>query len=230
MKFSWQLLRQILGIENNGTSHLERVISGVTTCLAIALVALLMRWGLADQVHILFFASAAASAFLVFTLPHGALSQPWPVLVGQALAAAVGISMAMLFGSSLLTAAIAVGVTVILMHYLGCLHPPGGATAFYFVMQFSQINVSQSAIVFLGNIVVILLLALLINNLFHWRRYPLYWLHKRAQKARSEPSHFSVEDLHHVLQQQELFVDISLLELQSIYEAARQVAKDKQGY
>ncbi|MFI8622361.1 MAG: HPP family protein [Marinomonas sp.] len=224
---------QFIGIETNRTSHIERLISGLTTCLAIAVVVLVTKWSLSTDVHILFFASTAATAFLVFTLPHGALSQPWPVLAGQSISIVVGVSFASVLDSSLMTAALAVGLTVILMHYLGCLHPPGGATAFYFVVNFEHINVSESVVVFIVNILIILALAMIINNLFHWRRYPLFWLNRKAtaQQAHKDASsveHFNVEDLHQVLQQQDVFVDVSLDELQSIYDAAHAVAKQRQ--
>lgn len=217
---------QFIGVETNQTSHLERLISGLATCFAISVVALVTKWSLSSPVHVLFFASAAASAFLVFALPHGALSQPWPTLAGQTIAALVGVGFAEYLDSTILTAALSVGCTVFLMHYLGCLHPPGGATAFYFVTEYPQINAYESVTVFLINICVIILLAMVVNNLFYWRRYPLYWLKKTTVNP-SLPHHFEVEDLHHVLQQQDVFVDVSLSELQSIYEAASQVASDK---
>lgn len=228
----FKTLCQFIGVETNRTSHLERIVSGVTTCLAIAVVALVTKWSLSTEVHILFFASTAASAFLVFTLPHGALSQPWPVLAGQALSIAVGVGFASVLDSSMTTAALAVGATVILMHYLGCLHPPGGATAFYFVVNLKQINVSESVIVFLVNILIILALAMVINNLFHWRRYPLFWLNRKsaanpAQQEVSAVEHFNAEDLHQVLQQQDVFVDVSLDELQRIYDAAHTIAQQR---
>lgn len=223
---------QFIGVETNRTSHIERIVSGVTTCLAIAIVAFVTKWSLSTDVHILFFASTAATAFLVFALPHGALSQPWPVLAGQSLSIIVGVGFASVLDSSMMTAALAVGTTVILMHYLGCLHPPGGATAFYFVINLKQINVSESVIVFVVNILIILALAMVINNLFHWRRYPLFWLNRRsvekhAQQVPAGVEHFAVEDLHQVLQQQDVFVDVSLDELQSIYDAAHTIAEQR---
>jgi len=223
---------QFIGVETNRTSHIERLISGLTTCLAIAVVVLVTKWSLSTDVHILFFASTAATAFLVFTLPHGALSQPWPVLAGQIISIVVSVSFASVLGSSLMTAALAVGVTVILMHYLGCLHPPGGATAFYFVVNFEHIDISESVVVLIVNILIILALAMIINNFFHWRCYPLFWLNRKttAQHAHKDAftvEHFNVEDLHQVLQQQGVFVDVSLEELQSIYDAARTVAKQR---
>lgn len=223
---------QFIGVETNRTSHIERIISGVTTCSAIAIVVCATKWSMSTDVHILFFASTAATSFLVFALPHGALSQPWPVLAGQALSIIVGVSFASVLDSSMMTAALAVGVTVTLMHYFACLHPPGGATAFYFVVNFKQINVSESVVVFIVNILIILVLAMVVNNLFYWRRYPLFWLNrksveKHAHQVSSGIEHFNVEDLHQVLQQQDVFVDISLDELQSIYDAAYTVAQHR---
>lgn len=217
----WALLARKIGVESNQTSHLERLIAGGSTCLAIAVVAMLTQWSLSDETHLLFFASSTASAFLVFTLPHCPLSQPWPVLAGQALAMLMGGAAGTYLGSGILAAALAVGSTVLLMHYLRCLHPPGAATAFFFVTGLEHIPLQETCLAFLLNISVIVVLALLLNNAFHWRRYPLFWFTQQQAKP-SKTDSVELEDLHRVLQQHNVFIDISLEELKSLYVEAQQ--------
>ncbi|MBM6550850.1 HPP family protein [Marinomonas ostreistagni] len=219
-------LTEYLGIEVNQTSHLERLISGLATCAAIALVAYLTQWTLGDQAHLLFFASSAASAFLVFALPHGALSQPWPVLIGQSLAMLMGIGCFIVLGDGIVAAALAVGLTVFGMHYLRCLHPPGAATAFFFVTGVTPDAIAYTGFAFVFNIAVIIVLGMIMNNLFHWRRYPSQ--PKRHKTKPTQADRIELEDWHQALTQHDAFLDVSLEELQTLYEQAHQVAQRRQ--
>ncbi|WP_417551630.1 HPP family protein [Marinomonas fungiae] len=223
----WSSLARKMGIEQNQTSHVERLIAGLSTCLAIATVALLTQWSLSDNTHLLFFASSAASAFLVFALPHGPLSQPWPVMVGQLLAMLIGVLAGTLLGSEIIVAALAVGVTVLLMHYLRCLHPPGAATAFFFVTDIEHIPLQETCFAFLLNICVIVLLALVVNNAFSWRRYPSSSLPQQKGPFQ-DGDNLALEDLQFALQQHDVFIDISVEELKALYDTAQQQKHCKQ--
>ncbi|MEP4146201.1 MAG: HPP family protein [Halioglobus sp.] len=77
----------------------------------------------------LILASTGASAMLLFALPHAAVSQPWNLVGGHLVSALVGVSCAKLIPFELLAAASTIPVAMIAMHYLRCMHPPGGATA-----------------------------------------------------------------------------------------------------
>lgn len=217
----WSSLARKIGIEHNQTSHLERLIAGCSTCLAITLVALFTQWSLSDETHLLFFASTAASAFLVFTLPHGPLSQPWPVLAGQTLAMLVGIVAGWYLGSSIISAAMAVGATILLMHYLRCLHPPGAATTFFFVTGMDHIPLQETCLAFMINIAIIIALAILINNAFQWRRYPVAWFNHTQQFNAKQGDSITIENLHQALKHHDAFIDISLEELQTLYSEAQ---------
>jgi CBS domain-containing membrane protein len=74
-------------------------------------------------------ASMGASVVLVIGAPHGPLSQPWPVVGGHTVSALVGVLCAKMIPVPILAAGSAVGLALIVMCALGCLHPPGGATA-----------------------------------------------------------------------------------------------------
>ena len=71
----------------------------------------------------------AASAVLVFAVHSGPLAQPWSVVGSYALAGAVGLAMRQGLGSELWVAAVALGLSLVLMCLLRCLHPPGGGVA-----------------------------------------------------------------------------------------------------
>jgi CBS-domain-containing membrane protein len=62
-------------------------------------------------------------------VPHGQLAQPWAVLGGHVISAIIGVTCAQVIANEILAASAAVGLAVGAMYYLGCIHPPGGATA-----------------------------------------------------------------------------------------------------
>lgn len=74
-------------------------------------------------------APIGASAVLAFAVPASPLAQPWPVVGGNMVGAAVGVAFAQALGPSAVSAGVAVGAAILLMSLLRCLHPPGGAAA-----------------------------------------------------------------------------------------------------
>ncbi|MFZ1681326.1 MAG: HPP family protein, partial [Rhizobiaceae bacterium] len=96
------------------TSHRERFVSGAGAFLAILAVFELTRMvqqSLAQQM--LLMAPMAASAVLVFATPNGALSQPWNVIVGHALAAFIGVVAHRATADPALAAASATGIAIL---------------------------------------------------------------------------------------------------------------------
>ena len=79
-------------------------------------------------------APIGASAVLVFALPASPFAQPWSVVGGNTLSALVGIACVQLLGVVPWAAALAVGLAILLMFALRCLHPPGGACALLVVL------------------------------------------------------------------------------------------------
>jgi CBS-domain-containing membrane protein len=117
-----------------------------------------------------------ASAVLLFAVPHGALSQPWPVLGGHVISALIGVSCAKFIPLPLLAAAFSVALAIGAMHYLNCIHPPGGATALSAVIggdAIHQLGFQYVLTPVLLNTIIVLIVAILFNYPFHWRRYPL---------------------------------------------------------
>lgn len=74
-------------------------------------------------------APLGASAVLVFCVPASPLAQPWSVIGGDLLSAAIGISIGDVIGNPWLGGSIAVGLAISAMSVARCLHPPGGACA-----------------------------------------------------------------------------------------------------
>ncbi|MEB4590475.1 HPP family protein [Candidatus Thiothrix sp. Deng01] len=155
--------------------HLEKWISALGGLVSLGGILLISHASLGLEGASTLVASMGASAVLLFAVPHGPLSQPWPLLGGHTVSALIGISCAKLLHDPVLAAALAVALAIGAMHYLNCIHPPGGATALSAVVggeAVHQLGYQYLLTPVMFNAVTILLIAVLFNYPFHWRRYP----------------------------------------------------------
>ena len=216
-------LLQLLGIELSPVSHAERLISTAGGCLAIFFILLVSTHFLQLNNALLIVASMGASAVLLFAVPHGPLAQPWPVAGGHLISAAVGISCARLVPNPLLAASLAVGLAIGAMHYLRCIHPPGGATALSAVVGgpvVHEIGYQYMLTPVALNVLVILVVAFVFNYPFAWRRYPAALKPRPPQQADEATSAIAHEDLVYALAEVNSFIDISERDLLAIYDLA----------
>lgn len=170
-------------------------------------------------------ASMGASAVLIFAAPHGALSQPWPVLGGHLISAFAGVTCAQWIADPMLAASLAVAVSIALMYALRCLHPPGGATALFAVLGGEPILALGYNYLFvpvLLNVVVMLIIAVLFNYPFVWRRYPQAWSRESQCPIENAEEKCMIphSDLVYALSQLDTFIDVSEEDLQRIYALA----------
>ena len=203
-------LRRWLGVELDEASWREKVISAIGGGVALAIIITISRDVLGSTGSSMLIASMGASAVLLFAVPHGQLSQPWPVLAGHVFAALIGVSCARWISNVELAAACAVGLTIGVMHQCKCIHPPGGATALTAVIAGPAVrDLGYSFVVrpVLLNTVVILVVAVVFNAPFRWRRYPSAWLRRSAHVA--EPDPVTHEHILEALRTLDSFVDVS---------------------
>ncbi|MBT8420649.1 MAG: HPP family protein [Gammaproteobacteria bacterium] len=164
-----------LGIAPNSTSHKERFLCALGGFLSIFAVIWITRYFVPEGGVALVVASMGASAVLLFVVPASPFSQPWPLLAGHLIPGAIGVTCAMLIPDLVFAAAITVSLTILAMHYLRCTHPPGGATALTAVIGGPDIHALGYQFLLTPvaiNVVIILVIAILINYWFPWRRYP----------------------------------------------------------
>lgn len=219
----WHVLADYLGGGFNTTSHREKWVSALGGMVAVAGVWWVSHWYLPPEAAVWLVASVGASIILLFAVPHGALSQPWPVLGGQMIAATIGVACAQWIAAPWLAGAAAVGLTILAMFYLRCLHPPGGATALVAVAGGPAVQALGFEFVLapvLLNVLIALTTALLFNNLFAWRRYPAAL--QRRDVPPLEERHAAIEhaDFVYALSQLDSYVDVSEHDLLRIYELA----------
>ncbi len=210
--------------------HWISAAGGLLGILAVGWVSYLLLGK--NHGSILIISSMGSSAVLLFAAPHSEMSQPWPVVGGHLVSALIGVSCAHWLAHDLtLAAALAVALSIAAMYSLRCLHAPGGATAVAAVLGGEAVNSLGYWFVLtpvMLNVMVILLVAVLFNYPFEWRRYPQSWHRAIADREeRLDPLHAAEEktmiphsDLVYALSQIDTFVDVSEEDLQRIYALA----------
>jgi CBS-domain-containing membrane protein len=124
--------------------------------------------------------SFGASAVLIYGAIKSPLAQPRNLLGGHIFSAVIGVTSYQLFHSNIwLAGAVAVATAIAFMHATKTLHPPGGATALIAVIGSEKIhNLGYLyAIIPAGfGAIIMLVVALFINNIPRTRKYPEFWL------------------------------------------------------
>lgn len=217
-------LTHFLGIESVHVGHLEKWVSALGAGLAIAVLALSLAWLWDDTVKVLLLASMGASAVLLFAIPHGPLSQPWSLFGGHLISAFIGISCAQFGLSFWLAGALAVGLSVLAMYYLRCIHPPGGATALAAVLSTPTLGYGFLLMPVLLNVTLLLIFALVINNLLLSRHYPS----GLRKPAKNEVNSLVHDDIAYALKQMNSFIDIDEDDLVHLYMLTNRHARSRE--
>jgi CBS-domain-containing membrane protein len=147
--------------------------------LGLAAVSLI-HYKILDQTGLmLIIGSFGASAVLIYGAIRSPLAQPRNLLGGHILSAIIGVTaFQWLGGQPWLAAAVAVSISIALMHLTGTLHPPGGATALIAVIGGESVHSLGYLYVVIPTALgagVMLIVALLINNISKSRKYPEFW-------------------------------------------------------
>jgi CBS-domain-containing membrane protein len=169
-----------------GTSKSPPMISPSEICwswigafLGIAAVAAINYNLLAQTDLLMLIGSFGATAVLIYGAVKSPLAQPRNLIGGHILSAIIGVICFKLFGSQMwLACSLAVATAIAVMHATKTLHPPGGATALIAVTGSDKIHALGFlyAVIPVGaGVLVMLLVALAVNNIPEKRSYPEYW-------------------------------------------------------
>ena len=232
LKSFYSEFKLLLGIEKKITTHTEKLISALGAFIAIAAIYQVTN-GLFEQGYLsqtgqnLVIASMGASAVLLFAVPHGLLSQPWAVIGGHLISACIGVFCQRHVPHVVYGGALAVSLSILLMYYLHCIHPPGGATALTAVIGGPEIfDLAYGYVIapILLNVALILAVAVTFNCLFRWRRYPVHLLHRHktvAGKQLQRQYELTHEDFAAAMQSFDSYVDITAEDLAQLLELAK---------
>lgn len=141
-------------------------VSSTAGLLAIAEVTRLLG-------HPLLIGSLGASAVLLFGATESPLAQPRNLVGGHLLSALVAVGVVALLGSTPLTMALAVGISIFLMNLTHTTHPPGGATALIGVQGGAGFGFVLLPV--LTGVLILLAVACMTNNVVYHRSYPRHW-------------------------------------------------------
>lgn len=130
------------------------------------------------NLQLLVIGSFGASAVLLFGAPKAPFSQPRNLIGGHVLSALVGVaSFRYLPDAFFVQEATAVATAIALMMVTRTIHPPGGATALIAVIGSDAVHGLSWGYVFpvLFGSLILLVAALLSNNLYQPGSYPVRW-------------------------------------------------------
>lgn len=136
---------------------------------------------LSSMDNIFLIGSFGASAVLIYGTPQVPYSQPRNLLGGHFFSALAGVAVVQWLDIPIeLQAALAVSLSIVLMHLTRTLHPPGGASALIAVVGSEKVHQLGFMYVLkpvMSSIIIMLLVALLVNNLSSdkGRHYPKCW-------------------------------------------------------
>lgn len=123
--------------------------------------------------------SFGASAVLLYAAIESPLAQPRNVIGGHVISALVGVAAFQLFGGTLwLAATMSVSLAIAAMLATNTVHPPGGATALIAVIggdEVHNLGFTYALTPVGAGATILLIVAVLINNLAEHRKYPKYW-------------------------------------------------------
>ncbi|MBF0136208.1 MAG: HPP family protein [Magnetococcales bacterium] len=167
------------GTSTNPVPPKEMFWSWLGSFLGISLVGYLHQNLFSPHDLILIVGSFGASAVLIYSAIDSPLAQPRNLLGGHVISGIIGVFVYQYFGyTPWLAGALAVSLAIVAMQLTRTLHPPGGATALIAVIGSEQIHAQGYlyALIPAGlGALLMLLVALLVNNIPASRRYPKHW-------------------------------------------------------
>ena len=119
--------------------------------------------------------SFGASCVLIYGVIDSPLAQPRNLIGGHLISAIIGVCVFKLIPTVWIAAPMAVSLSIILMQITKTLHPPGGATALIAVTGGSSITKLGFTYVIspvLSGVLILLIVALIFNNIPANRKYP----------------------------------------------------------
>ena len=163
-----------------GVSVTEIAWSWLGSFLGILAVAFINYDLLAGSDLAMIIGSFGASAVLIYGAIKSPLAQPRNLIGGHFISALIGVAVFQLTGDNMwLASALAVSLAIAAMHATKTLHPPGGATALIAVIGSDKIHnlgFLYAVIPAFSGALLMLIIAVVVNNLAKSRRYPEYWL------------------------------------------------------
>ncbi|UOQ52941.1 HPP family protein [Hymenobacter cellulosivorans] len=154
----------------------EHIWTFLGSFIGIGLIGLLNSYVLERTDTLWIIGSFGATSVLLYGHINSPLAQPRNLIGGHLIGAFIGVTVQKLVGGELwLAAALAVSLTIVAMQMTKTLHPPGGATALVANIGSAQLKALgywYMLMPVLTGVVILLLVALVFNNITATRSYP----------------------------------------------------------
>ncbi|WP_308811482.1 MULTISPECIES: HPP family protein [Psychrobacter] len=137
--------------------------------LATAMLALIGNW----QNVAMILGSFGASCLLIFAYPESPFAQPRNIVGGHMVTTFTGLFFMSIFGVEWWSMALAVGTAISLMLLLRVPHPPAGSNPL--IVMLGGVPWSFLITPTLIGAIVLVVVALIYNNIGRNRHYPRYW-------------------------------------------------------
>lgn len=222
---SWHKIYDFFVPRSGDVTLREKLLAGLTAFVGMIAVAWISQRTVGQHGMLFMATSMGSAAVLLFASPSSPQAQPWALIGGHLCSAVIGVFCAQTIPLLTLAAALAVALSIMVMFFLRCLHPPGGAAALAAVMGGPQIHALGYQYVLVPvalNVLVILVMALIVNNILPGRRYPLM-AGRNGETGGGKldwavgEALFRDEDLESAMSELETYVDADRSDLKRIY-------------
>ena len=154
----------------------EHLYSFIGSFMGIAIIAFIQNKTLADIDNVFLIGSFGASSVLIFGAIQSPLAQPRNLVGGHVISAIIGVTIYKTLPNILwITAPLAVSLSIVMMQITRTLHPPGGAAALIAIIgtdKIKQLGYWYVLPPVLTGTLILLIVALVFNNLTPNRKYP----------------------------------------------------------
>lgn len=154
----------------------EHLYSFIGSFMGIAIIAFIQNKTLADIDNVFLIGSFGASSVLIFGAIQSPLAQPRNLVGGHVISAIIGVTIYKTLPNILwITAPLAVSLSIVMMQITRTLHPPGGAAALIAIIgtdKIKQLGYWYVLTPVLTGTLILLIVALVFNNLTPNRKYP----------------------------------------------------------
>ncbi len=144
--------------------------------VGIGVIAYIQSLYLSNLENIFLIGSFGATAVLLYGAIQSPLAQPRNLIGGHLISAFIGVTVYKTLPEIIwVTAPLAVSLSILFMQYTKTLHPPGGATALIAVIGTEKVTALGYYYILspvLTGVLILLLVALIFNNLTTDRQYP----------------------------------------------------------
>jgi len=154
----------------------EHIWTFIGSFFGIGLIAFTQSLSLDKMSNIFLIGSFGASSVLIYGAIQSPLAQPRNLVGGHVISAFIGVCVFKLVPDPVwISAPLAVSLSIVAMQMTKTLHPPGGATALIAVIGIPKIKALGFMYVLspvLSGVMILLLVAIIANNLTKNRSYP----------------------------------------------------------